>query len=185
MTVARPSTPASYFHLLRRQAYARPRRPLIVFTPKAMLRLRGATSPVEDFTQGKFEPVLDDDRGLEASGVKRVLLHSGKIHWDLKAELDKNPNPAIALVRLEQFYPSPVDELNAVIDGYPDAELVWVQDEPENQGAWPFIALEIVKHLHGRTIRSVTREAAASPATGSPKVHAYQQAELLKAALTL
>jgi len=185
MTVARPSTPASYFHLLRRQAYGRPRRPLIVFTPKAMLRLRGATSAVEDLVNGRFEPVLDDDRGLDKSAVKRVLLHSGKIHWDLRAELDKNPNPEIALVRLEQFYPAPVDELNAVIDSYPGAELVWVQDEPENQGAWPFIALEVVKHLHGRTIRLVSRAAAASPATGSPKVHAAESAEILRAALTL
>jgi 2-oxoglutarate dehydrogenase E1 component len=185
MTVARPSTPASYFHLLRRQAYARPRRPLIVFTPKAMLRLRGATSPVEDFTQGKFAPVLDDDRGIDKSAVRRVLLHSGKIHWDLKAELEKNPNPGIALVRLEQFYPAPVDELNAVIAAYPDAELVWVQDEPENQGAWPFIALEIVKHLNGRAIRRVSRHAAASTATGSPKVHAVEQAAIMEQALTL
>ena len=185
MTVARPSTPASYFHLLRRQAYSRPRRPLIVFTPKAMLRLRGATSPVEDFTQGRFEPVLDDDRGIDKSAVKRVLLHSGKIHWDLKAELEKNPNPEIALVRLEQFYPAPINQLNAVIDAYPDAELVWVQDEPENQGAWPFIALEVVKHLHGRTIRRVSRAAAASPATGSPKVHAVEHQALLQKALTL
>ena len=185
MTVARPSTPASYFHLLRRQAYARPRRPLIVFTPKAMLRLRGATSPVEDFTQGKFAPVLDDDRGIDKSAVRRVLLHSGKIHWDLKAELEKNPNPGIALVRLEQFYPAPVDELNAVVDTYPDAELVWVQDEPENQGAWPFIALELVKHLNGRTIRRVSRAAAASTATGSPKVHAVEQAAIMEQALTL
>ena len=185
MTVARPSTPASYFHLLRRQAYSRPRRPLIVFTPKAMLRLRGATSPVEDFTQGRFEPVLDDDRGIDKSAVKRVLLHSGKIHWDLKAELEKNPNPEIALVRLEQFYPAPINQLNEVIDAYPDAELVWVQDEPENQGAWPFIALEVVKHLHGRTIRRVSRAAAASPATGSPKVHAVEHQALLQKALTL
>ncbi|HWI31310.1 MAG TPA: multifunctional oxoglutarate decarboxylase/oxoglutarate dehydrogenase thiamine pyrophosphate-binding subunit/dihydrolipoyllysine-residue succinyltransferase subunit [Microbacterium sp.] len=185
MTVARPSTPASHFHLLRRQAYARPRRPLVVFTPKAMLRLRGATSPVEDFTSGRFEPVLDDVRSLDASAVKRVLLHSGKIHWDLKAELEKNPNPEIALVRLEQFYPAPVAELNAVVDRYPNAQLVWVQDEPENQGAWPFIALEVVKHLHGRTIRRVSRAAAASPATGSPKVHAIEHAALMKKALTL
>ncbi|QKJ19968.1 multifunctional oxoglutarate decarboxylase/oxoglutarate dehydrogenase thiamine pyrophosphate-binding subunit/dihydrolipoyllysine-residue succinyltransferase subunit [Microbacterium hominis] len=185
MTVARPSTPASYFHLLRRQAYQRPRRPLVVFTPKAMLRLRGATSPVEDFTSGKFEPVLDDNRGLDKSAVKRVLLHSGKIHWDLKSELEKNPNPEIALVRLEQFYPAPIAELNAVIDDYPNAQLVWVQDEPENQGAWPFIALEVVKHLHGRTIRRVSRSAAASTATGSPKVHAAEQADILRKALTL
>lgn len=185
MTVARPSTPASYFHLLRRQAYARPRRPLIVFTPKAMLRLRGATSPVEDFLSGRFEPVLDDDRVTDKSAVKRVLLHAGKIHWDLRAELDKNPNPAIALVRLEQYYPAPVDELNAIIDSYPNAELVWVQDEPENQGAWPFIALEVVKHLRGRTISRVSRASAASTATGSPKVHAAEQTAIMQQALTV
>ncbi len=185
MTVARPSTPASYFHLLRRQAYARPRRPLVVFTPKAMLRLRGATSPAEAFTSGRFEPVIDDDRGLEKSRVERVLLHAGKLHWDLKAELEKRPDPRIALVRLEQYYPAPIDELNAVLDTYPDAELVWVQDEPENQGAWPFIALEVVKHLHGRTIRRVSRAAAASTATGSGKVHAIEQAALLEKALTI
>jgi multifunctional 2-oxoglutarate metabolism enzyme len=185
MTVARPSTPASYFHLLRRQAYQRPRRPLVVFTPKAMLRLRGATSPVEDFTTGKFEPVLDDGRALDKSAVTRVLLHAGKIHWDLKAELEKSPDQRIALVRVEQFYPAPVDELNSVLDSYPNAELVWVQDEPENQGAWPFIALEVVKHLHGRTIRRVSRAASASPATGSPKVHARELADILHKALTL
>ena len=185
MIVARPSTPASYFHLLRRQAYARPRKPLVVFSPKAMLRLRGATSPVEDFVTGKFEPVLDDVRIQDKGAVKRVLLHAGKIHWDLKAELEKNPNPEIALVRMEQYYPAPVVELNAVIDSYPNAELVWVQDEPENQGAWPFIALEVVKHLHGRTIRRVSRKAAASPATGSPKVHAVEHAQLMQKALTL
>ncbi|MFD4959893.1 multifunctional oxoglutarate decarboxylase/oxoglutarate dehydrogenase thiamine pyrophosphate-binding subunit/dihydrolipoyllysine-residue succinyltransferase subunit [Microbacterium sp. NPDC058389] len=185
MTVARPSTPASYFHLLRRQAYARPRRPLVVFTPKAMLRLRGATSPVEDFLTGKFEPVLDDNRGVDKSAVKRVLLHAGKIHWDLRAELDKNPNPAVALVRLEQYYPAPVEELNAVIDSYPNAELVWVQDEPENQGAWPFIALEVVKHLNGRTISNISRASAASTATGSPKVHAAEQSAILQAALAV
>jgi 2-oxoglutarate dehydrogenase E1 component len=114
-----------------------------------------------------------------------VLLHSGKIHWDLRAELDKNPNPEIALVRLEQFYPAPVAELNAVIDAYPNAELVWVQDEPENQGAWPFIALDLVQHLNGRTIRRVSRPAAASTATGSPKVHAVEQAGIIQKALTL
>ncbi|MFT4214789.1 MAG: multifunctional oxoglutarate decarboxylase/oxoglutarate dehydrogenase thiamine pyrophosphate-binding subunit/dihydrolipoyllysine-residue succinyltransferase subunit [Microbacterium sp.] len=185
MIVARPSTPASYFHLLRRQAYARPRRPMIVFTPKAMLRLRSATSPVEAFTSGRFEPVLDDDRALQKSAVKRVLLHAGKIHWDLKAELEKKPNPEIALVRIEQYYPAPISELNAVIDGYPDAELLWVQDEPENQGAWPFIALEVAGHLNGRTIRRISRAAAASTATGSPKVHALEQAAILEKALTL
>ncbi|MGG7463886.1 MULTISPECIES: multifunctional oxoglutarate decarboxylase/oxoglutarate dehydrogenase thiamine pyrophosphate-binding subunit/dihydrolipoyllysine-residue succinyltransferase subunit [unclassified Plantibacter] len=185
MTVARPSTPASYFHLLRRQAYARPRRPLVVFTPKAMLRLRGATSPVSDFTSGKFEPVIDDARITDKAAVKRVLLHAGKIHYDLLSELDKKPNDQIALVRVEQYYPVPSAELKSVIESYPNAELVWVQDEPENQGAWPFIYVEASKHLGGRSISVVSRAASASPATGSAKRHAGEQAELLQKALTL
>ncbi|MBF4463389.1 MULTISPECIES: multifunctional oxoglutarate decarboxylase/oxoglutarate dehydrogenase thiamine pyrophosphate-binding subunit/dihydrolipoyllysine-residue succinyltransferase subunit [unclassified Rathayibacter] len=183
MTVARPSTPASYFHLLRRQAYSRPRRPLVVFTPKAMLRLRGASSPVEDFTSGRFEPVLDDARIQDASAVKRVLLHAGKVHYDLKAELEKKPDAGIALVRVEQYYPAPVSELRSIADRYPDAEFVWVQDEPENQGAWPFIALEVAPQL-GRPVRVVSRRAAASPAAGSAKRHASEQADLLARALT-
>ena len=185
MTVARPSTPASYFHLLRRQAYARPRRPLIVFTPKAMLRLRGATSAVEDFTQGRFAPVIDDSRSLERESVRRVLVHSGKIHWDLRSELDKNPNPEIALVRLEQLYPTRLDALKKITDSYPNAELVWVQEEPENQGAWPFLALAFAEVPGDRQFRTVARTAAASPAAGSSKVHATEQADLLKRALTL
>ena len=185
MTVARPSTPASYFHLLRRQAYARPRKPLIVFTPKAMLRLRGATSDVADFTSGKFEPVLDDSRSIDKSAVKRVLLHAGKIHWDLQAELTKNPNPEIALVRMEQFYPAPLAELNSVIAEYPNAELVWVQDEPENQGAWPFVGLEVAPLLDGRPMRVISRAASASPATGSSKVHAVEHAALMQEALAM
>ncbi|WP_188677431.1 multifunctional oxoglutarate decarboxylase/oxoglutarate dehydrogenase thiamine pyrophosphate-binding subunit/dihydrolipoyllysine-residue succinyltransferase subunit [Subtercola lobariae] len=190
MTVARPSTPASYFHLLRRQAYARPRRPLIVFTPKAMLRLRGATSSVDDLAQGKFEPVLDDPRALEAgvdkASVKRVLLMAGKIYYDLLNELQKTPNDEIALVRLEQYYPLPEADLRAVVESYPNAELVWVQDEPQNQGAWPYVCLELASRLPaGRTIRVVSRAASASPAAGSAKRHAKQQADLLERALTL
>jgi 2-oxoglutarate dehydrogenase E1 component len=185
MVVARPSTPASYFHLLRRQAYSKPRKPLVVFTPKAMLRLRDATSPVEAFTEGRFEPVLDDARDIDKNAVTRVLLHSGKVHWDLRADLEKNPKPEIALVRVEQYYPAPIDELNAVIESYPNAELVWVQEEPENQGAWPFIALEVVPHLNGRTVRVVSRAASASPAAGSAKVHQTEQAALIAKALTL
>ncbi|THG35680.1 multifunctional oxoglutarate decarboxylase/oxoglutarate dehydrogenase thiamine pyrophosphate-binding subunit/dihydrolipoyllysine-residue succinyltransferase subunit [Glaciibacter flavus] len=184
MTVARPSTPASYFHLLRRQAYARPRRPLVVFTPKSMLRLRGATSPVEDFTSGRFEPVLDDPNIGDASAVKRVLFMAGKIYYDLRAELDKNPNPEIALVRIEQFYPLPGAELKEIAARYPDAELYWVQDEPENQGAWPFFILETSK-MGPRPVGVISRPASASPAAGSAKRHAVEQAEIIKAALTL
>jgi 2-oxoglutarate dehydrogenase E1 component len=183
MTVARPSTPASYFHLLRRQAYARPRKPLIVFTPKAMLRLRGATSSVEELTSGRFEPVIDDARITDKSAVTKVLLHSGKVYYDLASELQKNPNEAIALVRVEQFYPLPLEEINTVIARYPNAELVWVQDEPQNQGAWPFICTELARRLEGRTISVVSRPAAASPAAGSAKRHAVEQAELIARAV--
>lgn len=185
MTVARPSTPASYFHLLRRQAYARPRRPLIVFTPKAMLRLKGATSDVEAFTSGRFEPVLDCTRVGDPAATKRIVLHSGKIHYDLSAELDKRGvGDDIALVRLEQLYPLPVDELRAVLDRYPSADLVWAQEEPENQGAWPFVALELAPKL-GRTITVASRPASASPAAGSSKRSAAELTDLLNRALTL
>ncbi|AMB57888.1 multifunctional oxoglutarate decarboxylase/oxoglutarate dehydrogenase thiamine pyrophosphate-binding subunit/dihydrolipoyllysine-residue succinyltransferase subunit [Microterricola viridarii] len=184
MTVARPSTPASYFHLLRRQAYQRPRRPLVVFTPKAMLRLRGASSAVSDFTTGAFEPVIDDVRITDKAAVKRVLFMAGKIYYDLRSELEKNPNPEIALVRLEQFYPLPAAELKDVVSEYPNAELYWVQDEPENQGAWPFFCLETAKLGH-RPVGVVSRPASASPAAGSAKRHAAEQAELLRTALTL
>ncbi len=182
MTVARPSTPASYFHLLRRQAYARPRKPLIVFTPKAMLRLRGATSDVPDLTTGTFEPVVDDVRITDKASVTRVLLHSGKIHYDLLNELQKKPDDTIALVRLEQYYPAPLDELKSVLGQYPNAEVVWVQDEPENQGAWPFVAVEVAPHLK-RFVRVISRPAAASPAAGSAKRHAVEQAELIERAI--
>jgi 2-oxoglutarate dehydrogenase E1 component len=184
MTVARPSTPASYFHLLRRQAYARPRRPLVVFTPKAMLRLRGATSEVADFTSGKFEPIIDDARITDRAAVKRVVFMSGKLYYDLLAELEKNPNPEIALVRLEQLYPLAAGELKAIADSYPNAELVWAQDEPENQGAWPYFIIETNK-LGPREVRVVSRPPAASPATGSAKRHALEQQDIVRRALTL
>ena len=183
MTVARPSTPASYFHLLRRQAYSRPRRPLIVFTPKAMLRLRGATSEIADFTSGKFETVIDDSRLADKSGVKRVLLTSGKIYYDLINELDKRDEKSIAVVRMEQYFPLPIDEVNSILDTYPNADIVWTQDEPENQGAWPFMCFELAKHLRGRTISVASRAASASPATGSTKRSAQEQADLIDRAL--
>ena len=184
MTVARPSTPASYFHLLRRQAYARPRRPLIVFTPKAMLRLRGATSDVADFTSGAFRPVIDDPRGVDKDAVKRVLVMSGKVYYDVKAELDKNPDDRVALVRVEQFYPFPGNELKATLRSYPNAEFAWLQDEPENQGAWIFMALSAAKSGLP-PFRVFSRPASASPATGSAKRHSQEQSDLVKAAVSL
>lgn len=167
MTIARPSTPASYFHLLRRQAYQRPRRPLVVFTPKAMLRLKGASSEVNAFTQGGFEPVIVDTHANPGS-VTRVLIHSGKIHYDLAAEKQSRNADNVALVRLEQFYPLPAAELANELGRFPNAEYVWVQDEPENQGAWPFLAVESIGQALP-AMRVVSRPASASPATGSSK----------------
>ncbi len=185
MTVARPSTPASYFHLLRRQAYARPRRPLIVFTPKSMLRLRGATSEVSEFTTGKFEPVLDDVAVTDKAAIKRIVLHAGKIHYDLLAEVEKRQQKDVALVRLEQYYPLPKAQLDEVLAQYPNAELVWVQEEPENMGAWPFLSLELAKSTPARSIAVASRPASASPATGSSKRSAQELVELLDQALTV
>ena len=182
MIVAQPSTPANYFHLLRRQAYARPRKPLVVFTPKSMLRLRGATSPVEDFTSGYFREVIDDARITDRAAVRRVVLHSGKLHYELKQQLEKSGDETIALVRLEQYYPLPAHELQTVLAQYPNAELVWAQDEPENQGAWPFLSTNLVPQLD-RPVRVASRPAASAPSVGTMRMHQVQAAELLQAAL--
>ena len=185
MTIAQPSTPASYFHLLRRQATDRPRRPLIVFTPKSMLRLRGATSSVDDFTADGFQPVLDDERIADASAVDRVVLHAGRIHYDLVAEAERRDDTATALVRVEQYYPVPRDEIRAVLSRYPGAEVVWAQDEPANQGAAPFVQLEMLRGElgDGREVRVVSRPASASPAAGSAKRSAAESATLIAEAL--
>jgi 2-oxoglutarate dehydrogenase E1 component len=181
MTVAQPSTPGSYFHLLRRQAYARPRKPLVVFTPKSMLRLRGATSGVEELVNGRFEPVLDDPRGLDPERVERVVLHSGKIHWDLRAEAEKRGDTTTALIRLEQYYPVPWEQLEATVNRYPqEAELIWAQDEPANQGAAPFVLMQAWRAHEERRLHLVARPASASPAAGSAKRHAAEQAELIR-----
>ena len=179
MTVAQPSTPASHFHLLRRQAYTTPRRPLVVFSPKSMLRLKAASSAVEDFTNGTFQPVIDDQQGLDKNSVKRVIFCSGKIYWDLLAESEKRGTRDTAIVRVEQLYPTPVDEIKAVYAQYPNAELVWAQDEPANQGPWTYIGLFLPKYMNGQVAKLVSRPASASPATGSAKRHAAEQADLI------
>ena len=183
MTVAQPSTPASHFHLLRRQAYTRPRRPLVVFTPKSMLRLKAASSSVQDFTQGTFQPVIPDQQGLDNSAVRRVILCSGKVYWDLMAEIEKRGERSIAVVRIEQLYPTPVDEIKATYAQYPNAELFWVQDEPANQGPWTYVGLFLPKYMNGQVATLVSRPASASPATGSAKRHAVEQADLITRAL--
>lgn len=180
MRVAMPSTPASYFHLLRRQAKASPRKPLIVFTPKSMLRNKAATSQVEDFTSGTFEPVLPDTT-VDPAKVTRVLLTSGKVYWDLVAKRAKEGLEDTAIVRVEQLYPLPVDQLVAALDAYPEAELTWVQEEPRNQGAWFYMAMNFAVTV-GRTLRVVARPASASPATGSSTAHKAEQEDLLRRA---
>ena len=177
MTVAMPSTPASYFHLLRRQAYVRPRRPLVVATPKSMLRLKAATSSVEDFTTGEFRPVIGDEH-LGDAPVDRVLLCSGKVYYDLLAHRAETSDDRTAIVRLEQLHPVPVAELTEVLASYRDAELVWVQEEPENQGAWSFLTLALGDRL-GRPLRVVSRPPSASPATGSSKSHLAEQTAIV------
>ncbi len=183
MTVAYPSSPASYFHLLRRQAYARPRRPLVVFTPKSMLRLKAAASMPQDFTTGRFEPVQSDRTGVQGEGVSRVLLCAGKVSWELEAEREKRSDTQTAIVRVEQLAPLPLHEIAGVLHTYPNAEVFWVQDEPRNQGAWPFMALNLPEALAGlgetRALRVVSRAPSASPATGSHKKHEAEQAALM------
>ena len=183
MTVAYPSTPASYFHLLRRQAYARPRRPLIVFTPKSMLRLKAAASAPADFTVGGFRPVLPDRKDATSGEVTRVLIAAGKVVYDLEAEREKRDDQQTAILRLEQYYPLPAADLAAELAKYPGAEVVVVQDEPQNQGGWPFLALNLPGELAAlgetRPLHVVARKAAASPSTGSSKKHAVEQAALM------
>jgi multifunctional 2-oxoglutarate metabolism enzyme len=183
MKVAYPSTPASYFHLLRSQAYRRPRSPLIVFTPKSMLRLKAATSAVTDFTSDRFHKVLPDPAALPATAVTRVLLASGKVIYDLEAERTKRADATTAILRVEQLAPLAADEIAAAIKVYPGAEIMWVQDEPANQGAWPFIAMNLPEALAARAetraLRVTSRPPSASPATGSSKKHALQQADLI------
>jgi 2-oxoglutarate dehydrogenase E1 component len=175
------SSPANYFHLLRRQGLSPVRRPLIAFTPKSLLRHKGAVSEVEDFTTGTFQPVLAD-RGA-GNSVRRVLLCSGKVYYDLAAARTEQKRDDIAILRVEQLYPLPADELNRELARYRDAELVWVQEEPANQGGWPFIALNLPEHLDGRPLLRVTRRASASPAVGSHGVHEAQQHEIVASAL--
>ena len=181
MTVAQPSTPASYFHLLRWHMKNAARRPLIVFEPKSMLRLKAAASGLADFTSGTFKPLIDDTTVTNAS---RVIYCSGKIYWDLVAERAKLGETSTAIVRLEQLYPFPIAEFMAVANKHPNANLLWVQDEPANQGPYPFVALNTLEALEGRTLRRVSRRATASPATGSHHLHEEEQHALITEAFT-
>ncbi len=189
MTVALPSTPASYFHLLRRHVHDGIRRPLIVFTPKSMLRNKHAVSQISDFTDDKFRSVLDDPKfatgGGDHSKVKRILLVSGKLFYELDERREKDGRDDIAIVRIEQLYPVPHRRLRKTIEQYPNAnDFVWVQEEPANQGPWPFLGLWLPDVLPDllRGMRRASRRAMSAPSSGSSKVHAVEQKEIIDTA---
>jgi multifunctional 2-oxoglutarate metabolism enzyme len=183
MTVAMPSTPASYFHLLRWQALSTRIKPLIVFTPKSMLRLKAAASAAADFATGSFEPVLGDPAAGDPASVSRVLLCSGKIYYDLAARRRQSGQTGVALIRVERLYPLPAAEIAAELARYPrSAEVVWVQEEPANMGGWPYMALHLPE-VANRRVRLISRPASSAPASGSARAHAAEQAAILDAAL--
>ncbi|WP_405822075.1 multifunctional oxoglutarate decarboxylase/oxoglutarate dehydrogenase thiamine pyrophosphate-binding subunit/dihydrolipoyllysine-residue succinyltransferase subunit [Streptomyces sp. NBC_01390] len=189
MTVAQPTLPSNYFHLLRWQVHNPHHKPLVVFTPKSMLRLKAAASKAEEFTSGAFRPVIGDE-SVAAADVRKVVFCAGKLYYDLEAERNKRGTTDTAIIRIERLYPLPGAELQAEIAKYPNAEkYLWAQEEPANQGAWPFIALNLIDHLdlavgadipHGERLRRISRPAGSSPAVGSAKRHQAEQEQLVR-----
>ncbi|HXZ26756.1 MAG TPA: 2-oxoglutarate dehydrogenase E1 component, partial [Terriglobales bacterium] len=177
LQVAQPSTAAQYFHLLRRQALRKWRKPLVVFTPKSMLRHPDAASRLEEFARPRFQNVLPETE-IERAG--RVLLCTGKIGHELRAERKRLKDSKTAIVFLEQLYPFPEAELAQELERHPAArEIVWVQEEPANMGALWFVLPRLKRLLPGRPVRTVKRSASSSPATGSAKAHELEQKTLL------
>ena len=189
--VANCSTPASYFHILRRQLHRTYRKPLVVFTPKSLLRHKLCVSALAEFEAGtRFQPVLADSVALPGPKVRRVVLCSGKVYYDLIQEREKRGLSDVALVRLEQFYPFPARELAAVLAGYPQADVVWCQEEPANMGGWLFVDRRIEAVLGSlshaaRRPGYAGRPESAAPATGLLSRHNREQAQLIDAALTV
>jgi 2-oxoglutarate dehydrogenase E1 component len=181
MQVCNATTAAQYFHLLRRQVHSDRHTPLVLFTPKQGLRMKQTRSPLHQLTTGSFEEVLDDPHVADPEAVKRVVFCSGKIAWDAMAARDRLGAPA-AIVRVEQLYPLPSDAMFELVrDRYTSAkELVWLQEEPENMGAWNFIEHHVwrIKEF-GYDLRHVARVESGSPATGSKTVHDQELAELM------
>jgi multifunctional 2-oxoglutarate metabolism enzyme len=184
--VANPTTPAQYFHLLRRQARRTRQRPLVVMTPKSLLRLPQAASRLEDLAAGRWHPVLDDPlAAARAEEITRVVLCSGKIYYDLLAEADKLEAGRPAIVRLEQLYSFPWTESRAMLARYPRMqELIWVQEEPRNMGAWSYLAPKLEELAPpGVTVKYSGRPERASPAEGYPAAHAAEQGRIIREAL--
>jgi len=185
MQVCVPSTPAQMYHMVRRQILRSLRKPLIVMTPKSLLRHEMAVSTLEDLANGEFATVIDDVDKLPTAGVHRVVLSSGKVYYDLlKARRAANLTD-VALVRVEQLYPFPVPEMEALMARYPNVrEVVWCQEEPQNQGAWYQIRHRLQTLVGKRELLYAGRRPAAAPATGITKIHEVEQRELIEAALT-
>ena len=183
MHVAYPSSPAQYFHILRRQARIAPRRPLVLMQPKSLLRLPAAASRLADLTGGVFRPVLEDPSAPAPDGVKRLVLCAGKIYYDLTAAPRSGD---VAIVRVEELYPWPHEAIAAVLDKHPNIEdVVWAQEEPKNMGAWSFVSPRLRGSVGNATpIRYVGRPERASPAEGYLTAHQKQQAQIVKEALT-
>jgi multifunctional 2-oxoglutarate metabolism enzyme len=179
LVVAQPSTPASYFHLLREHSLGEQHRPLIVFTPKSMLRRKEAASQPGDFTQGSFRPFISD-ADADESAVDTLLLCSGRVTWDLMVERAKKEDAErFAIARVEQLYPDPIEEIQAEIARFPRLRTVrWVQDEPRNMGPWPYFALNVWPEVDA-TVEPVTRDASSSPSVGTMKRHVAEQKDLL------
>jgi len=186
LQVCYPTTPAQYFHLLRRQIKPGMERPLVVITPKSLLRLPAAASTLDDLTSGGFKPVIDDDAIANPQAVERVVLCSGKVYYDLIEARKKDNIENVAVVRMEQFYPFPEQRLREVLGRYTQAkQLVWAQEEPKNMGGWSFVEQRLEQLLAAcdRPVY-VGRAASASPATGSYLIHQAEQARLVTEALT-
>jgi 2-oxoglutarate dehydrogenase E1 component len=181
--VANCTTPAQYFHLLRRQALLRERRPLVVLTPKSLLRHPRATSPLAELSDGGFSKVIDDD-AVSAAAVRRVVLCTGKVYYDLLAAREQQEGgDAVALVRVELLYPFPAGELGRILERYGDAEIAWVQEEPQNMGAWSFMAPRL-RELTGRDPVYAGRPMRASPAEGYAEAHEAEQRRIIGEALS-
>lgn len=174
------TTASQYFHLLRRQVHSERRTPLVVFTPKQGLRMRQTRSPIEEFTQGSFREVIDDPFVTDPDSIRRVVFCSGKVAWDAMDERDRRSAP-VAVVRVEQLYPLPAEQMMAALARYPNArEVRWLQEEPENMGPWNFIEHRTWRiKERGYDLRCVARVPSGSPATGSKTVHDHEHAELM------
>jgi 2-oxoglutarate dehydrogenase E1 component len=178
MVVANVTTPANFFHLLRRQLTWPFRKPLVVMSPKSLLRHPQVVSPLEDLTKGTFKEVLPDGYAT-GKKVKRILLCTGKIYYELLEKQQADKREDVAIVRLEQLHPFPQKQLDAILAGYAkNAELIWVQEEPSNMGAWTYL----LRSALDLKLRGITRKTSASPATGYSKVHSQEQADIIRRA---